>query len=68
MSQETNDNAIVLLPGTNHAISLADADKAVHAFDKGDWVLLQNEINVDAANRVVEKAAEKGKFVPYRTW
>ncbi|TPX59197.1 hypothetical protein SpCBS45565_g07793 [Spizellomyces sp. 'palustris'] len=63
VSTADNDNAIVLLPGTNHAISLDDADRAIAVFDRGDWVVLQNEINLDAANRVVEKAAEKGMIV-----
>ncbi|KAI8819586.1 Ribokinase-like protein [Fimicolochytrium jonesii] len=63
VSSATNDNAIVLLPGTNHLLTLADADAAVDAFSKGDWVVLQNEINVDAANRVLEKASAKGLVV-----
>ncbi|TPX59766.1 hypothetical protein PhCBS80983_g02184 [Powellomyces hirtus] len=63
VSAATNDNAIVLFPGTNHAITLEDADKAICAFEKGDWVVLQNEINLDAANKVLADAAKKGLVV-----
>ncbi|KAI9099850.1 Ribokinase-like protein [Phlyctochytrium arcticum] len=63
VSSADNDNAIVLLPGTNHAITSEDADKAVAAFQKGDWLILQNEINMDAANHVAQRAAEKGMVV-----
>ncbi|KAJ3164202.1 hypothetical protein HDU88_005514 [Geranomyces variabilis] len=63
VSASDNDNAIVLLPGTNHAISIDDADSAVGAFNKGDWVVMQNEINLDAANRVLDVAAKKGMVI-----
>ncbi|KAJ3159533.1 hypothetical protein HDU86_001542 [Geranomyces michiganensis] len=65
VSASDNDNAIVLLPGTNHAISIDDADSAVGAFDKGDWVVMQNEINLDAANRVLDVAAKKGMVIVF---
>ncbi|KAJ3009422.1 hypothetical protein HKX48_007939 [Thoreauomyces humboldtii] len=63
VSTASNDNAIVLLPGTNHAISLEDADRALAAFEAGDWIVLQNEINMDAANHVLKGAREKGLVV-----
>ncbi|KAJ3189340.1 hypothetical protein HDU85_002969 [Gaertneriomyces sp. JEL0708] len=63
VSAETNDNAIVLFPGTNASISLAFVDSVLAHFEGSDWVLLQNEINIDAARHVAETASQKGMTV-----
>ncbi|GET66437.1 ribokinase [Rhizophagus irregularis DAOM 181602=DAOM 197198] len=45
VSQKTRDNSIVLLPGTNHMISLDEARKILsQEFGVNDWVIMQNEI------------------------
>ncbi len=39
------ENAIVLYPGTNREITVKDIDRTLNAFEPGDFLLLQNEIN-----------------------
>lgn len=52
------DNCIILYGGSNKAISKEMVDDALEKFEKGDWLLLQNEIS--EIPYIVEKAYEKG--------
>ncbi|MBS5937876.1 ribokinase [Clostridium sp.] len=52
------DNCIILYGGSNKAISKEMVDDALENFEKGDWLLLQNEIS--EIPYIVEKAYEKG--------
>ncbi|TGY42323.1 ribokinase [Clostridium sartagoforme] len=52
------DNCIILYGGSNKAISKEMVDDALENFEKGDWLLLQNEIS--EISYIVEKAYEKG--------
>lgn len=64
VSEATHDNAIILAPGANHSVS---SSKILNILDtklnKGDFVLFQNEINVDGANEIIEGAVKRGLFV-----
>ncbi|KAJ3042497.1 hypothetical protein HDV00_007268 [Rhizophlyctis rosea] len=60
VSSATSDNAIILNAGANHRISLNDVDTILNSFQSGDWVVLQNEINVDAGKKVLEEAKRRG--------
>lgn len=51
-------NCIVLFPGGNHQITKEAVDKTLEQFDKGDILLLQNEIN--QTPYLIQKAYEKG--------
>ncbi|KAJ3274191.1 hypothetical protein HK104_004154, partial [Borealophlyctis nickersoniae] len=59
VSTETSDNAIILHAGANHHISDADVEESLKGFGEGDWVVVQNEVNVGAGRRVVEGARRK---------
>lgn len=52
------DNCIILYGGSNKSISKEMVDDVLGNFEKGDWILLQNEIN--EIPYIVEKAYEKG--------
>lgn len=52
------DNCIILYGGSNKAISKEMVDDALENFEKGDWLLLQNEIS--EIPYIVKKAYEKG--------
>lgn len=52
------DNCIILYGGSNKAISKEMVDDVLGNFEKGDWILLQNEIS--EIPYIVEKAYEKG--------
>lgn len=51
------DNCIILYGGANHAITSAQADAVLDAFEAGDFLLLQNEIN--HLEYIIRKAHEK---------
>lgn len=54
-------NCIMICGGANDDVSKEDIDKAISVFEKGDVLLLQNEIsNLDYA---IEKGHEKGLMV-----
>ncbi|CAI2170318.1 7804_t:CDS:2 [Funneliformis geosporum] len=60
VSQETRDNSIVLLPGTNHMISLNEARNILNwEFGIGDWVIMQNEIG-QIGGEILKLCKEKG--------
>ena len=52
------ENAIVILGGANRSVSEATVDAALEKADKGDILLLQNEINGLAY--IIRRAAERG--------
>lgn len=43
---DNGENAIILFPGANRALSLAQIEQALSHAQVGDWVLLQNETNL----------------------
>lgn len=55
------DNCIILYGGANQAISEEQADSVLAHFDKGDYLILQNEMN--ALAYIIEKAHEKGMII-----
>lgn len=52
------DNCIILYPGANRAISAEMVDEILAKFEKGDYIVLQNEIN--EMDYITEVAAKKG--------
>lgn len=54
-------NAIFLYPGSNEMISKAHIDRTLTNFSKGDFLILQNEIN--NLNYVIEKAYKIGMTI-----
>ncbi|CAG8529244.1 8164_t:CDS:2 [Paraglomus occultum] len=63
VSNATHDNAIVLLPGSNHQITLQDAKNVLGHFNRGDWLVMQNEIN-DGGD-IMKLFKEKGLVVVF---
>ncbi len=55
------ENCIIIFGGANKAITRAHVDAVLAQFDRGDAILLQNEIN--DVRYIAEKAHEKGMFV-----
>ena len=55
------ENCILLFGGSNQCVTEAQIDETISAFAPGDWLLLQNEVNL--VDRMVEKAAEKGLMI-----
>ena len=53
-----SQNAIILLAGENKNIKEAEVDNVLSFFGKGDWIVLQNEINL--VDKIMEKAKERG--------
>ena len=51
------ENAIVLYGGANQAIKIADAEKVLSGFRRGDYLLLQNEIS--AVPGILKLGAER---------
>lgn len=58
VSQSNAENAIILFPGANHKIDKPYIDKVLQKYDKGDVILLQNEIS--ESRYVIEAAAKRG--------
>lgn len=52
------DNCILLYGGANQAVTDEQIDETIAHFDKGDFLLIQNEIN--GLERILTKAHEKG--------
>ncbi|MEX0887051.1 MAG: ribokinase [Phycisphaeraceae bacterium] len=46
---DAGENAIILLAGANHRVTGEQIERTLGAFEVGDWLLLQNEINDVAA-------------------
>ncbi len=54
----SGQNAIVLFGGSNRCIASEQVEQAIGAFDAGDWLVLQNEVN--ALGALVECAYAHG--------
>ena len=59
------ENRIVLYGGANQLIDERQVDETLKHFEKGDVLLLQNEISSMAY--LIEKAHEKGMFIAFNT-
>ena len=57
----SGENSIFLYPGSNEALTKEYIDSVIENFDKGDILLLQNEVNL--VSYAVDKAYEKGMQV-----
>ena len=55
------ENCILLFGGSNQCVTEAQIDETISAFAPGDWLLLQNEVNL--VGRMVDKATEKGLMI-----
>lgn len=60
-NDDGGDNCIILYPGANFAITKDRVDEVLQKFDKGDYIVLQNEINELAY--IVEQARERGMII-----
>lgn len=58
---ENGQNCIVLFPGANRANTKEHVDEVLSHFEKGDLVVLQNEINL--IDYIVDRAYEKGMVI-----
>lgn len=54
----SGENCILLFGGANHKITTKQIDETLEEFSKGDFLILQNEINM--MEYIVEKAHKKG--------
>jgi len=57
----TGDNCILLYGGTNQMITREQADSVLSHFEKGDYMVLQNEIN--ELSYIVKQAHSKGMVI-----
>ena len=55
------ENSILLFSGSNTCVTEEQADRTLSRFGRGDWLLLQNEINL--LPLITEKAAARGMIV-----
>lgn len=55
---EAGSNSIILYGGANQAITEEQIDRVLAQFDEGDYILLQNEINL--GEKILRKAHKKG--------
>ena len=58
---KTGQNCILLFSGSNGKITESEIDSCLENFEKGDCIVLQNEIS--SVPYIIEKAYEKGLFV-----
>ncbi len=52
------ENSILLYGGSNRCVTEAQTEETLAGFGPGDWLLLQNEINM--TGRIVDRAYEQG--------
>ncbi len=55
------ENGILLFEGSNGCISFEQVEQTLDAFDSGDWLILQNEINL--LPQIVDAAYERGMHI-----
>lgn len=55
---KAGDNSIMLYAGANGAVTSRQIDTVLQGFEKGDWLVLQNEINM--LGEIMDKAYAKG--------
>lgn len=60
-TDKNGENCILLFGGANQAITKDQVDETLSHFEKGDYIILQNEIN--EMPYIMEKAAEKGMVI-----
>ncbi|MBQ3383974.1 MAG: ribokinase [Erysipelotrichaceae bacterium] len=58
---KNGENSIFLYPGTNNSITHDYVDRVLNGFEKGDFIILQNEIN--RQDYIIDKAYEKGMVI-----
>jgi ribokinase len=61
------ENAIAVLPGANATLTEADADTALGLMQRGDILMLQQEITQAATARALDLAREKGVVSVFNT-
>jgi ribokinase len=59
------ENSIILYSGANRCVSLEDAQEVLDYFGRGDYLLLQNEIN--AVSEIITGGSERGLKVVFNT-
>ncbi len=62
---ESGQNRIIVVPGANFDLTPDDVDKAEYEIVTSDVVLMQLEVNLDAAKRAIELAKKHGKIVVF---
>ncbi len=55
------ENCILLYGGSNQCVTAEQIDQTLDRFEAGDWLVLQNEINL--LDRIVEKAHARGMII-----
>jgi ribokinase len=60
---KSGENAIIVAPGANHALSVAEIAAASNAFQQADIVLLQLEVQIPVVVEACQKAYGLGKRV-----
>lgn len=55
------NNCILLFAGSNHQIRTEEIDACLEHFGKGDYLILQNEIN--HISYIIDKAYERGMYI-----
>lgn len=60
---DSGDNSIIVIPGTNGAISRETIDSHIRYIDECDYIIMQLEIPLDVVQYVKEIAVKKGKKV-----
>ena len=58
---DRGENSIVLYPGENRNITEAEVEEVFSHFSRGDWLVIQNEIN--ALDLIIKRAHEKGMTI-----
>ena len=61
--ERSGQNAIIIYSGANGCISEKEIDAALSRMEKGDWLLLQNEINSIPA--IIRKAKARGLRIAF---
>ena len=55
------ENCILLYGGSNQCVTEEQIDRTLNQFEAGDWLVLQNEINLP--ERIVDKAYARGMII-----
>lgn len=62
---KAGENCIILFGGSNQCITSAQIDEVLSHFEKGDYLVLQNEIN--GLQEIIDKAYEKDMVIVINT-
>ncbi len=60
-NDKDGENCIILFGGSNQKITKEYVEEVISRFDKGDFIVLQNEIN--ELDTIIEKAYERGLII-----